>query len=152
MKNNFKFKLLSIACLIFSFSLANASDNSVHEGQITVDVNEISAVMANGAPAGAREIQECTKQYHTKLGSPFQVIYQIDPQTKEESATAQYEGDSTVLHPMGLSGDYGFISSGVSAPSDLERIIVHINDQFSGASFLLLFDNKLNPNTECLLS
>jgi hypothetical protein len=145
--------LLAGIALNISFCSVSFAADIIHQGEEHFVLNTISAVKLNGELASERYIVECRHQYISLLGKTVDVKYSIGIDTQIQSATASYSQIPAVdLHPMGIANAYDFMSDLNSPIKNMQRIVFDMSKQFHEPKIYLLYTNKMNPNTNCLLS
>ncbi len=135
-----------------TFGLAGAAQAETQEGSSSVTLDKIFAVEQTGSPAPAFD-SFCRDAFGDRLGSEVTTDWQINPQTLIMIAQSELFGASVLLHPLGISGSYVFMSDGVPdslAEIGVDRVIFHLSEDFDDPESDVLFD--LDAAFNCLLS
>lgn len=94
-------------------------------GDAHVDTDHVIAWHWNGVK-WPQKINECVSKFGG-LRHHADVHYDIDPKTLMESAAAKVDGKTIDLYPMGMGGEYEFMSdfSHDSEDGQIDRVIFH---------------------------
>lgn len=92
-----------------------------HTGDVTLELQSISAVNETGQPDPSRDA-DCQSAYGDWIGQSVTTEYRIDPQSMMMSASSTVQGTPVDLFPLGIQGIYAFMSDGVPAALEEEHV------------------------------
>jgi len=124
--------------------IAFAESSALHVGTLKTNLKTLYAIHENEARAPSYD-QLCQDKFNRYKNRSFFVSYSINTQTLKEDATAMFSGYSIKLMPMGLTGQYAFLSDGVSGLEALQ-VGAAINTSFTElkGSILFKYDDQIN--------
>jgi len=122
-----------------------------HSGDVTLDLQSISAMNQTGQPDPSRDA-DCQSAYGDWIGQSVTTEYRIDPDTMMMSATSTVQGSEVDLYPLGIQGIYAFMSDGV--PPALEeahvfRVLFQISMGYDHPESRVM--TTLDDTTNCLI-
>ncbi len=92
-----------------------------HTGDVTLELQSISAVNETGQPDPSRDA-DCQSAYGDWIGQSVTTEYRIDPQSMMMSASSTVQGTPVDLFPLGIQGIYAFMSDGVPVALEEEHV------------------------------
>lgn len=141
-----------IAMALFGMALTNTAMAEQKSGSETVALSQVYGVTMTGSRDPSAD-GACKQKYGGYLGQKITSKYDINTKTLIMSATSTVFGVPVVLHPMGLSTSYSFMSDGV--PKALEdkgvmRVIFSMTRAFKNPESHIM--GTLNTTDNCVLS
>ncbi|MTI19196.1 hypothetical protein E1162_18290 [Rhodobacteraceae bacterium RKSG542] len=142
-----KLSALGLAAAMTLASVGSALAVPV-SGSLNVKLDHVKAVKLNGSPDPAKDAA-CADKYRDFIGIDVSAKYNIDKTTGIMDAKADVLGIVTDLHPLGIEGQYDFMSDGVPqalADKGISREILDMSEDLSQKAFILLasFDKDSN--------
>ncbi len=148
-----KIILLSLSSLMFFTTTSLAATPIGQEDSVALTLKNVKAFHENASPA-PKYNKECRILYHKYFGKTIRVHYSVDPKSLQESANAKVAHTDVRLFPMGLSGQYAFLSDGV--PSNLQQkhlinLYFSVSTNWSRSKTALLFKDPKTKGINCSL-
>ena len=131
--------------------MAAAAVADDHTGDVTLELQSISAMNETGQPDPSRDA-DCQSAYGDWIGRSVTTEYEVNPVSMMMSATSTVQGSEVDLFPLGIQGIYAFMSDGV--PAALEeahviRVLFQISMGFDHPESRVM--TTLDDTTNCLI-
>ncbi len=144
-------KFLSVLLLSSASSVALAQPLQFdYMGKKNIGLTHIYAVQENGTRSPDND-QACHKQLRKYIGHQLVLTYNINKQTGLQKAKVSFEGREFALYPMGIMGEYGFMSDD-SSNKPILRVIATLTQSFSPLNGSVLFSAQGKGSYNCVLA
>lgn len=135
-----KHRILALATAA-TVAASGAAFAAAHANNYEVELTQLYAVTQPGAPDPAGD-ETCKTDFGQHVGQTLSGSYSIDTTTLKMSATAVFLGTEVTLFPLGISGTFAFMSDGVPAALEAEkvnRIVVNVSTDMEKVEGDVLF-------------
>ncbi len=152
MSKHFKSITTTLLATGFVLSLPGVSVAEEKSGTETVELSKIFAVQNNGSRAPEMDAA-CKEKHGARLGSKITSKYDINTVSLIMTAQSEVFSVPVVLHPLGISGIYSFMSDGVGQQLEKEgvkRVIFSVSSSFDNPESDVMMG--LDDNYNCILS
>lgn len=144
-----------IFCLSVISSASFAGLNGGQVGTVDVQLQQIKAINEAGFPVHKHKyIKQCKRLYKQYIGAEIKNQYYINPRYSDLD-NAIFDSQNVTLHPLGIAGEYSFLSGGIPASLsalEIERISFTTDNEFKNFNSDILFQDPLHPSIHCLLT
>lgn len=152
MIKHFQFVSAGVIVAGLTLGLPGVSFAEEKTGTESVELTKIFAVQNNGSRAPDMDAA-CKEKHGARLGSKITSKYDINTVSLIMTAQSEVFSVPVVLHPMGITGVYAFMSDGVGEQLEkegVERVIFSISTQFDNPESDIMM--SLDENYNCILS
>lgn len=146
-------KFLSVLLLSSASSVALAAQPLQFDymGKKIFGLTTIYAVQENATRSPEND-KACHKQLRKYLGHQFVLTYNINKQTGLQKAKVRFNGREFTLHPMGIMGEYGFMSDLKGSNKPILRVIATLTQSLSPLEGSVLFSAQGKGSFNCVLA
>ncbi len=152
MSKHFQFVTTTLIAAGFSLYFSGPAYAEEKQGTETVELTKIFAVQNTGSRAPSMDAA-CMDKYGSRMGSKVMSKYDINTTTLIMTADSEVFSVPVVLHPLGITGIYSFMSDGVGEQLEKEgvsRVIFSISTNFDNPESDIMMN--LDANYNCILS